>query len=188
MHDLVNAAQRGGARAIVVDLRDNPGGALVDCLLAATAFAPEAGRALQGALTSQTIVAEDGAIVVTDAAGRTFPQTALERPARWTGSVAVLVNAGSASCAEFLALDLQRGGATVVGEPTAGAADSVTAFVALPLDYGLQVTTARVADLDGAASPSAVTPDIAVDDAPLGLAAGRDAVLEAALEVLEGHR
>jgi carboxyl-terminal processing protease len=175
VHALVGEAERSGAKAIVVDLRDNPGGAIVDCLLAATAFAPEAGRVLTSALTRQSVVAEGGAIAVTDAAGRTFPQAALEAPARWTGAVVVLVNDGSASCAEFLALDLQRAGATVVGEPTAGAADSATAFVALPFGYGLQVTTARVTDQGGVASP-------------LALAEGRDPVLDAALEVLANPR
>jgi len=188
VHALVDEAERSGASALVVDLRDNPGGAIVDCLLAATAFAPEAGRVLRSALTSQTIVAGKGSIAVTDAVGRTFPQASLDAPARWTGAVVVLVNDGSASCAEFLAVDLQRAGATVVGEPTAGAADSATAFVALPFGYGLQVTTARVASLDGVASPSAVAPDVVVDDAAMALAEGRDAVLEAALEVLAHPR
>ena len=188
VHALVAEAERSGASALVVDLRDNPGGAIVDCLLAATAFTPEAGRVLTSAVTRQTVVAGAGSVAVTDAAGRTFPQATLEAPARWTGAVAVLVNEGSASCAEFLALDLQRAGATVVGEPTAGAADSSTAFVALPFGYGLQVSTARVAGLVGLASPSAVAPDVGVEDAPLALAEGRDPVLEAALAILTDPR
>ena len=100
----------------------------------------------------------------------------------------VLVNARSASCAEFLALDLQRAGATVVGERTAGAADSTTAFVALPFGYGLQVTTALVADLGGVGVARAVVPDVIVVDAAMALTEGRDPVLEAALEVLGGAR
>jgi len=104
-------------------------------------------------------------VAVTDAAGRTFPQATLERRARWTGDVVVLVNARNASCAEFLARDLQRAGATVVGERTAGAAASTTAFLA-----------------------RAVVPDVVVVDAAMALTEGRDPVLEAALEVLGGAR
>jgi hypothetical protein len=49
-------------------------------------------------------------------------------------------------------------------------------------------STARVADLSGVASPRSVAPDVVVDDAPLALAEGRDAVLEAALELLTDPR
>nr|MBA2667177.1 hypothetical protein [Trueperaceae bacterium] len=130
VHALVAEATAAGATAIIVDVRDNPGGALTDC-----------------------------------------------------GPIAVVVNGASASCAEFLALDLQGRG-LVIGEQTAGVADSTTAFFALPNGAGLQVTTAMVQNADGSTYASSVMPDVPVDDDLMVLANGIDAPLQAALEAV----
>ncbi|CAN5639721.1 S41 family peptidase [soil metagenome] len=130
VHALVAEATAAGATAIIVDVRDNPGGALTDC-----------------------------------------------------GPIAVVVNGASASCAEFLALDLQGRG-LVIGEQTAGVADSTTAFFALPNGAGLQATTAMVQNADGSTYASSVMPDVPVDDDLMVLANGIDAPLQAALEAV----
>jgi carboxyl-terminal processing protease len=100
----IRALLRRGAKAIVLDLRDNGGGLLNEAVLTASIFI------------------EDGTIVTTD--GRARPKRVFEA----SGSsidrripVVVLVNRESASASEIVAgalQDLRRG--TVVGTPTFG--------------------------------------------------------------------
>jgi carboxyl-terminal processing protease len=182
-HALLHEAIDAGASGVIIDLRDNPGGAITECLGAAAAFSDAPGRVASGFLR-QTIQMEGSDVVVWDAAGRTFPLASLPERVRWSGPSAVLVNAGSASCAEFMATDLQAAGVTVIGEATAGVANSTTAFVRLPNGFGLAVTTASLAALDGADVPARVTPDLVITDDLMKLANGDDALLHAAIALV----
>ncbi len=98
----VHNLQNQGAKAFVFDLRNNPGGILEELVVALDAILPE------GKI-----------ITVTDKAGvvEEFKSDANEVVA----PMAVLVNSGSISAAEFFAASLQEHGkATVVGTPTTG--------------------------------------------------------------------
>lgn len=93
----------------------------------------------------------------------------------------------SASCAEFMAFDLQQLGIPVFGEATAGVANSTTAFVQLPTGDGLAITTATVRALDGSDIPARITPDTVMADDLMALAAGDDGLLAAAFVDAEGY-
>ena len=179
-HTLLREAIDADAAAVIVDLRDNPGGAITECLGAAAAFAEAPGRVVIG-LLRQTVRVEGADVVAVDASERKFLLATLPDRVRWSGPSAVLVNAGSASCAEFMATDLQAAGVPVIGEATAGVANSTTAFVRLPNGDGLAVTTASVTALDGAAVTATVTPDLVIADDLMRLSNGDDAILEAAI-------
>jgi len=123
-----------GARALVLDLRDNPGGTLLAALEVAGVFLPRGcvartrGRAL--------------------GASWTYDVPLFARRV-WHGPVAVLVNENTASASEIVASALaSRGGAILVGRPTFGKG---AVQVRLPLDWGksgVSVTIARVYDPD----------------------------------------
>jgi carboxyl-terminal processing protease len=123
----LEGARRGG---VVLDLRNNPGGA-VDAVLA-----------VAGLLVGERDVVR--------AVGRGEPEVLRSKgSARAQGRVAVLVNAASASAAELLAIALRESGrGRLFGERTAGKA---LVHVPAPLDDGsvLLISTARLVRLDG---------------------------------------
>jgi carboxyl-terminal processing protease len=189
VHRLVNEAASAGARALVVDLRDNLGGSFDAVVAVAGAFEASCGRLFAGPMVGFGLRCDDGVLRVVDPFGRTQVSDSLPLVGRWTGELVVLVNAQTLSCAESLASELQRhAGARVVGEVTAGLAN--TAVQMLPLSNGMRLvlTVATVYDLDGSALPARVTPDVLVPDDVLRLAAGHDDPLEAALDLLEPGR
>jgi carboxyl-terminal processing protease len=171
------AVQRAleGAKAggVVLDLRNNPGGAVDSAL------------AVAGLLVGEREVVR--------AVGRGEPEVLKSRGlARAQGRVAVLVNAASASAAELLALALRGSGrARLFGERTAGKA---LVHLPAPLDDGsvLLISTARLVQLDGTellgrglepdervAWPDSVHPPLSVPGQP-----GQDPQLAAALSWL----
>ena len=105
------------------------------------------------------------------------------RPGAFRGPVAVLVDEGSASAAEFLAGGMQDlGRARVFGTKTVGAA-LPSALERLPNGDGFQYAFANY--LSAAGRPLegiGVIPDITVEHTRESLLAGRDAQLEAAQE------
>ena len=124
-----------GARALIVDLRGNPGGMLLEAIGAAGVFLPR-GR-------------------VTQTRGRALGATwTYEVPLlahhQWRGPLAVLIDQGTASAAEVLAAALgRRGRAVLVGQRTFGKG---AAQVNVPISGGkgaVCVTVARVYDPDG---------------------------------------
>lgn len=122
--------QDGADRGVVLDLRNNPGGA------------PDAALAVAGVfLGEREVVRAAGKLdaPVLTSAGR----------ARVRGKVAVLTNRGTASAAELLAAALRdTGRARLVGEPTAGKA---LVHVPVPLDDGsvLLISVGRLVRMDG---------------------------------------
>jgi len=113
-----------GARALILDLRDNPGGLLSESVAVASHFIPFG--------------------LVTTVLGRTQATEYQVMPATpfFAGPVAVLVNGRSASGAELVAAALKEHGAAVVGTRTVGKG-SVQIAVRLPGGSGLRLTVAR---------------------------------------------
>ena len=186
VHLLVAVATSIGADALIVDLRDNLGGTYDAVVAAAGAFQTTVGRLFVGPLVGFGLLCDDGLLRVVDPFGQPQAVDTLPIVARWRGELIVLVNAHTLSCAESLAWELQRhAGARVVGEATAGLADTAVQLLALSNGMGLVLSVARVYDVDGAAVPARVTPDVFVVDDPLRLAQGHDEPLEAALDLLQ---
>ncbi|MEP6801991.1 MAG: S41 family peptidase [Acidobacteriota bacterium] len=103
--------------------------------------------------------------------------------------VALLVNSGTASSGEALALKFRRHGiGPIVGEETAGMLSGGAAVAALPDGSSLWFSARAIEDADGRSYEGrGLSPDIVVADRP-GKAAGQeDAVVEAAIQALEGR-
>ena len=168
-----------GARALVIDLRDNGGGeaeAMAD--LASTLVEPGAslGR-------------------FTDREGRVqlepFTRASLVSSAdtftRFRGAVVLLTNARTASAAEVFAASLrEEGRASVVGEPTCGCVLGIRERHTLPDGGVLDISemdyhTAGGTRLEGAG----LSPDVEVTPAREDLRRGRDRALERAVEMLK---
>ena len=98
----------------------------------------------------------------------------------------VLVNANSASAAEFAAHDLQRyAKATVIGEGTYGVGNTMTTPFTLEDGSGLLITLAKALHPDGTPYPERITPDqVMEDDLEVINQTGIDAVLERAVGAL----
>ncbi|GHG00825.1 protease [Deinococcus piscis] len=183
VHEQVGQARSGGAGGLVVDLRGNTGGSLLECDLAASAFVPEFSRVAHSAgRQSVTRVAggrrwDDGVLV-----GR------VSRPQEWSGPLAVLVDEASASCAEFFAYEVQRSGrGVVVGAPTSGVGNTATRVFPLVGGAGLQITTLHYSKPGGQAYPVQVRPDLSAQSGEAflrALAQGRDLTLEAGVQSL----
>ncbi len=161
-----------GATAVVIDLRNNPGGSGL------------AAQALLGALVGRDVylfsnVGRDGSVV---------PMYSTE--SRWPTSprVAILVNERSVSAAEVVAAVAQDlGAARLFGTRTKGCLASVDMQ---PLLDGstLGVTTARVVTANGRSlNRIGVTPDVEVDRTAADLARGDDPQLARALDWLRGR-
>jgi C-terminal peptidase prc len=124
------ALQDGAERGVVLDLRNNPGGAVDAALAVAGAF-----------LGEREVIRTVGKL---DA-----PVLRSAGSARVRGKVVVLTNAGTASAAELLAAALRdTGRARLVGEPTAGKA---LVHAPAPLDDGsvLLISVGRLVRMDG---------------------------------------
>lgn len=186
VHRLVNQAKSKGAKALVVDLRDNPGGLLSEFLSSSAAFVGNFSRQFKTRQGSFEQGFRDGLVYAKRMGGRESYLSAVDPPSRWEGPMAVLVNSRSASGAEFFALEVQfskRG--PVIGEPTLGIGNTTTAFFELLDGSGLQVTTSMAVFPDGEPYPRMSTPDFQVADDLEALASGHDLPLEKALEVLD---
>lgn len=180
VHELVQQAQARGAVRMIIDLRDNPGGVVTECLAAAGAFIEAPYRRLEGTQPLVEYAFRDGAV---------YGRSGLDKPlytftpAFWKGPVVVLVNQKSASCAEFFALDLQPR-ALIIGQPTLGVANTATTLQTLSNGAGLQITSSRVFLSDGRLSASQVLPGLSTQDDLQALSNGRDASLEAAQRMI----
>ncbi|MFN3266037.1 MAG: S41 family peptidase [Deinococcales bacterium] len=183
-HELVNTAQQAGASSIVVDLRDNPGGVATECTSAPGAFMPEVVNTLERR-HSKTVFRYQNGIVSTGDGQKMSEAYIIAKPAKFTGKVAVLVNAESASCGEVFPAQIQaakRG--LVVGEPTYGILNTATSFFDLADGSLLGLTIAKSLHPNGQYFPERVKPDLEVSEDLEALANGRDVMLEKALEGL----
>lgn len=161
------ASFRGATlRGLVLDLRGNPGGIAAMAMGIGGHLVSDTGHSLG------TMISKDGELELA-----LTPQ-----PDPFTGKVAVLVDAHSASTSEILAGGLQAiGRARVFGRRTAGAA-LPSNFERLPNGDGFQYAMANFVSASGQPLEGAgVTPDVVVELSREALLTGKDSTLDAAL-------
>jgi carboxyl-terminal processing protease len=160
-------------KGVILDLRGNPGGI--------GAMAIPVAAELVGAPTTLGTVHF-----------RTFAQTFTARPSMgrtpYLGPVVVLTDEGSASTSEILAGGLQEAGrARVIGETTLGAV-LPSLIEALPGGAVIQVVVADFQTPKGVLLEGrGVQPDQRVIETRAAFRAGRDPVMEAALDAIRGR-
>lgn len=168
--------QMRGRRALILDLRDNPGGWV---------------SSLQR-LTGHLFDRDVGLGEVRERK-RVKPLVAKQRLPVFAGSLVVLVDSGSASASEIFArvVQIERRG-QVLGDRTAGAVmvsehrHYTQGHEYRFLLYGLSITTADTVMQDGKSlEGSGASPDEVVLPSPEDLAAGRDPVLALAASRLD---
>ncbi len=170
MRNTILSLRRTGLRALVLDLRGNPGG-LVDEL-----------RDISAALLPQN----SAILRMTSRNGKTMLLETLEPPILPTSvPMVALVDEGSASASELLASALQeRGRAVIAGTKTAGAVE-VGITVDLPEDAGMAVTVARLLSGNGVRLEGrGVVPDEVQSLETAALNLGRDSQVDRALALL----
>jgi carboxyl-terminal processing protease len=187
IHELVLEAQSKGATALVVDLRDNGGGLATECLSGVGAFIGEVVRVRETKLDRITEGYRNGQLFRRDSKGRETVTASLKRIALWEGPVTAMVNAGTGSCGEYFAADLQISKrATIIGEATVGVGNTSTQILGLLDGSGLQITFAKSLQANGTPYPERVKPDVQIkDDLDLLSSSGRDQVLDAAIARLK---
>ncbi len=115
--------QAAGLRGVVLDLRDDPGGILLEAV---------------GAISQ--LLHHGNAVLVRDARGHTVAVPVLKGGVRFELPLVVLINRGSASAAEIMAGALRDAGrARLVGETTFGTGTVLQAF---PLSDGSRLLLA----------------------------------------------
>jgi carboxyl-terminal processing protease len=165
----VGAAVERGQRALIVDLRGNPGGYVTAARDIASQFLAD------GPIFWQEYA--DGSLTETVA----LPGGAATDPSI---KVVALIDGGSASASEIVAGALRdRGRATLVGTTTFGKG-TVQQWTQLEDDHGgFRLTTAKWLTPDKAwIHGTGIVPDVVVD--PAAASPGVDPVIDAALEVL----
>ena len=184
VHELVNQAISRNAKGIIVDLRDNPGGFLTECVAAAGAFVGNFSMIFESRFESTTDGYKDGTVEDNDPIE---PQSyRIPNPAKFNGKVVTLVNSSTASCGEEFAyrMQLEKRG-PVIGEPTYGILNTATNDFVLIDRSALAITTVRALEASGKPFPERVTPDIRLIDNFLEIGRdGRDALVERALGLL----
>jgi carboxyl-terminal processing protease len=165
----------GAPRGLILDLRNNPGGAVQSAVAVAGAFLPNQSIVF----TARGRASGEQRIVTVDPRFYRGPGEAdvLAGLPGWARSVplTVLVNGSSASAAEMLAAALQdHGRARLVGTPTFGKG-SIQAVIPLDGDSGVKFTIARYFSPDGhEIQAPGVTPDVAAAPAGAGNRAAAD--------------
>ncbi len=161
------------APGIILDLRGNPGGIGVMAMGIAGFFIDKDGQKL-------------GEMKMREA---TLKFVIFPRPETFTGPLAILVDAGSASTTEILAQglqDLKR--AHIFGTRTAGAA-LPSDIIRLPDGDGFQFAQASYTSEKGKVlEGSGVTPDVEVRQTQQALSTGHDLVIEAAAAWIQSVR
>lgn len=165
-----------GSRALIVDLRGNPGGSVKVLERFAGYFDRD-----------ETEIAE--------MVGRNKTQKLISRPRQPSFSgipISVLVDSESASASEVLARHLQRTGrAIIIGDKTAGEVAAARAFernvgIDPAVFYGVQTTVARLVFPDGKdLEKVGVTPDTMCIPTAADLAAKKDPCMALAVATLK---
>jgi carboxyl-terminal processing protease len=185
VHQLVNQAISRNATGIIIDLRDNPGGFLTECVAAAGAFVGNFSMIFESRFESTTDGYKDGTVEDNDPIE---PQSyTIPKPAKFSGKVVTLVNSSTASCGEEFAyrMQLEKRG-PVIGEPTYGILNTATNDFVLIDRSALAITTVRALEANGKPFPERVMPDVKLVDDFLQIGRdGRDALVERALELLK---
>jgi len=166
---LVDLHKTGAPRALILDLRNDPGGLFGAAIGVTSVFLPPRTPVVstKGRLPSanRSYNAQSVSALFRRASGRT---DGVEDWAR-TVPLVVLVNVGSASASEIVAGALQdHQRATIIGTRTFGKG-SVQSVLPLSEDAGIKLTTARYYTPSGRSiQVTGVAPDIEVDDTALG--------------------
>jgi carboxyl-terminal processing protease len=171
MRSAMQDLRSGGMRALVLDLRGNPGGLVSELRDVSGAFLPQGSPVLQmRTRTGRSIVMQTSNPPVMPAA---LP-------------LVVLVDEGTASAAELLSAAIQEQGRGVIeGTKTAGAVE-IGITVDLPEGAGMSVTVARVLTGKGTRlEGQGITPDTAEDLTSQAMDQGRDSQLDRAVEILD---
>ncbi len=190
VHSLVRKAQQQNLRAIIVDVRDNPGGIDVEFIASAGAFLRDVSYVVQTRQSTTGRVWKDNGVFIADETGVPIGQLyPVPSPALWKGKIVVLVNANSYSGAEYFAQAIQDGKrGLVIGEATGGLGNTVTTQYDLRDGSAMALTLGKSLHRDGTPLPERVTPDVMVkDDLDVLATTGRDLVLERALELIGTH-
>lgn len=183
LRQAIDALRAAGAQAVVLDLRDNPGGLLEQAVAAASEF-----------LRSGNVLLEK------DSRGKVQPVAVEQDKDRLELPMAVLVNAGTASAAEIVSGALQDAErAVVVGQKTFGTGTVLEQF-GLPDGSALMLAVREWLTPGGhtiwhkgiepnvkvalAAGAAPVFPEALAALTPAQLAASRDAQLLKALALL----
>jgi len=166
VHDATKSLVERGAKGVILDLRDNPGGLLTEAVRTASVFMEKGIVCTVSGLHQEETVYE-----VTG--GAEFPRL----------PVTVLVNGGSASAAEIVAAALaDNERAVVVGQRTYGKA-SVQSIRPLSAGRALKLTTATyLTPSGGDLAGHGIRPSVKVDNDPL---TRRDEMIRAAEQVLD---
>lgn len=155
-----------GMTALIIDLRENPGGLITSCVAVAEQVVP--------AGTIVSVIDRDGdeEVYTSSLSARKYP-------------IAVLIDENSASASEILAGALQDTGAgTIIGTTSYGKG-SVQAVLPLFHEDGLKLTIAKYVTPNGRSiDGTGITPDIVVERTPTDT---EDVQFEAAKKYLEEH-
>ncbi|MEN9557895.1 MAG: hypothetical protein RL141_264 [Candidatus Parcubacteria bacterium] len=164
----IDEALAKGARGIVLDLRNNPGGYLDQAVAVAGEWMPD-----------------DVVVMQRERGEITERYTGMGRGSLTGVKTVVLVNEGSASASEIVAGALQdAGAATIVGATTFGKG-SVQDYLEYPDGSALKVTIAEWLTPNGRSiHTEGIQPDVAVELTPEDFDAERDPQLEKALELI----
>ena len=155
-----------GMTALIIDLRENPGGLITSCVAVAEQVVP-AGRIV-------SVIDRDGGEEVyrSSLGERKYP-------------LVVLIDENSASASEILAGALQDTGAAEIIGTTSYGKGSVQAVLPLFHEDGLKLTIAKYVTPNGRSiDGTGITPDIIVDRSPKDVT---DAQFEAAKQWLLEH-
>ncbi|MBC8078544.1 MAG: S41 family peptidase [Chloroflexales bacterium] len=186
MRQALNEARAEGARSVVLDLRNNPGGFVNELVNIASEFMPQ-----------DTVV-----LYQENRDGAREPYTTREGGVATDLPLVVLINGNSASAAEILAGALRdQGRARVIGEPTYGTATVLNQYdledggrILLGTAQwltpngdevrGVGIAPDEEVRLEGEATP--LSPREAAELSPEALRTTDDTQLRRALEVVEG--
>ena len=196
VHAAVRDLAARGATALVLDLRGNLGGRLVEAGLAVGPFlegdwARAIARGEVAWRATYTVVSrrdggEVGVARLEGAGGELLGEARVVGPVRFSGPLVVLTGSETASAGEIVAGGLAAAGrARVVGERTAGNVEAVRAY---RLSDGSQVLVAiaRLEAAGGARLDDGVAPEVTARATVLDLARGQDPPLAEALRLLAG--
>lgn len=190
VHAILANLKAQGAKALVLDLRDNPGGGLNQLGLILGAFidgewahAVRHGKIVwspsyytANGMGINKLVTPEKIVVSSDS---------ISNPTKFDGDLVIIVSRQNSSAGEISALVLQDfGRAKIVGERTNGNVEAIQIFD-LPDGSAVYVAVANLGGVDGADFTTGILPDVIVSDDLDELARGYDAPLSEALKQLK---
>jgi carboxyl-terminal processing protease len=186
LHELFAQAIAYNIQTVIVDMRDNGGGFVTETVAGISAFVPDVTLAYNTRYERVEFSYRAGFLFGLDSSDpESYLALKINKPVKFRGQIAVLVNNESASGAEVAADAVQyakRG--VVIGEKTFGIANTGT-FPSDLIDKGaIEITHLRTIHANGTPLPDFVTPNFEVKgDLEELMKSGRDLMLEKALDV-----